>query len=480
MIIDTNLIRKIYFVGIGGIAMSAAAGLCKDRNFEVTGSDSKELYAPAKDILESAEIEYFTGYSAENVEKSDADLFVISAGEDQSNPEVKYILENKLAYASFPELLYELAKEDLRIVVTGTHGKSTTSGLLGYVLKNIDDSSFVAGAVLKNLLSNYHSGRGNYFVFEGDEYKAMFNDPTPKFHFYKPDIAVLTNLEFDHPDLFANLDDTKNELALMLTDMPDDGLIIYNSDSNHLTDLVYRYETASFSFGVHNEADFKAENIKYSPLGTEFDVVRAGQTELPPEHYEITLPGEINVYNTMGVIATLRSLGFSQEVIAPLLASYTGLKRRFEIVSDSKGILVVDDYAHHPTAIRETLAAAKAAYPEKRIWAVFEPHTFSRTQALLPELSESFENADRAIIAEIYPAREKAKDHNISTDDLIKQIQSRNSKFEIHNSIWKAGNKAEALKILKENVKSGDIVIVMAVGDFNRLAYDLADLLNAN
>jgi UDP-N-acetylmuramate--L-alanine ligase len=471
---NLETLKKIYFVGIGGIGMSAAAGLVKERGFEVTGSDSGKVYSPSLDVLESSDIDFEAGYSEENIKQSDADIFILSAGEDESNPEVKYIVDHKLEYYSYPELLYEMAKEQLRIVVTGTHGKSTTSGFLGYTLKNIDDSSFLTGAVLQNTLSNFHAGSGHYFVFEGDEYKALYNDPTPKFHLYKPDMLVLTNLEFDHPDVFTSLDHIKAEFDQLIINLPEDGLIIYNADNVYLSDVVYKSEVAKFSFGIHNPADYKAENIVYSGTRAEFDVVDSTNPELKTEHYNISLPGEINVYNALACIASLRSLGFSQELIAPVLEDYKGLKRRFEVVSNSRDITVIDDYAHHPTAIKQTLAAAKNAFPGKKIWTVFEPHTFSRTEALLPELAESFGDADKVLISEIYPAREKLRPENIISEAIIKAIRDRDPKFKNPDSITKVENKAAALKILQTGLQPGDVVIVMAVGNFNELAYDIA------
>ena len=186
--IDIKNIETIYFIGIGGIAMSATAGIAKDLGFHVLGSDAKSVYAPARDVLDRYDIEYFVGYDKQNIIDNPADIYVLSAGEDQNNPEVAYITAQDLPYVSFSELLYELSKEKLRIVVAGTHGKSTTAGLMGSMLKEIDDSSFMIGAVLQKEQTNFHKGEGHYFVFEGDEYKATFDDPTPKFHFYKPDI----------------------------------------------------------------------------------------------------------------------------------------------------------------------------------------------------------------------------------------------------------------------------------------------------
>lgn len=474
---DLSEIKKIYFIGIGGIAMSAAVNLAKEAGFEVLGSDSGEVYVPAKDILDKSGITYYKGYNAEHIKTSNADLYILSAGESEVNPEVKYIIDNNLTYAGFAELLYELAKDKLRIVVAGTHGKSTTTGFLGHLLKNIDNSSFMAGAVLQNYESNFYLSDGHYFIFEGDEYKNLFDDPTPKFHYYKPDILVLTNLEYDHPDIFSSLEDLENEFRELIAKMPEDGLIIYNADDANLTRLVHESNISSASFGIENPADFKAEQIQFGSDYTTLEIMNKfsksvsskflGQTE----QYKIQLPGKINSYNAMAAIATVRVLGFSQDQIALDLISYTGVKRRFELVGQKNGITLIDDYAHHPTAVKETLEAARLKYPKAKIWAVFEPHTFSRTKATLEDLAKAFESANEVLISEIYPAREKASDATIKSEDVVKAILSPKD----HVRLVK--DKTQAQEILKAEAKSEDVIIVMAVGSFNRLAYELKEML---
>ena len=465
---------KIYFVGIGGIGMSAAACIARELDLEVTGSDSKAIYSPAKDVIDSAGINYYTGYDSGHINKSKADLFVLSAGEGPENPEVKYILDHNLPRIGFPALLYEFAQEELRVVVTGTHGKTTTAGLLGHLLKNLDDSSFLTGGVLRGDDKNFYKGAGHYFVFEGDEYKSEFDDPTPKFHFYKPDILVLTNLEYDHPDLFESLEILEKEFELLISSLPEDGLLVYNADDINLSRLANNTEVAKVSFAIDNEADYKVEQIKFDKDFTTFEVQNKfsknisahllGQTE----EYKTQLPGKLNVYNSLACVATLRALGFSQDQIQLDLLSYQGIKRRFEIVGVKRGITLIDDYAHHPTAVKQTLEAAKTKYPNSKIWAVFEPHTFSRTQATLKELSEAFDSADEVLISEIYPAREKISHASVSSDNVMNSIQKHNSKFKIQNSIRKVSNKMEAMGILKSELKKISVLIVIAVGDLNR------------
>jgi UDP-N-acetylmuramate: L-alanyl-gamma-D-glutamyl-meso-diaminopimelate ligase len=467
--VDLTEVKKIYFIGIGGIGMSAAAGIAAEAGFKVAGSDSKEIYDPAKSVLDKFMVEYYVGYQTAQVADAKADLYVVSAGEDQNNPEVKYLLDHDIELHSFSELLYDLNKDRIRIVVAGTNGKSTTAGLIGHILYNLDDSTFMTGAVLQHYHTNFEYGSGHYAVFEGDEYKALFNDPTPKFHLYKPDILVLTNLEYDHPDLFANFDQMKAEFRQLIEDLPDDGLIIYNSDDPNLVQLVHTTNVASFGFGLNNPADYFAVDREFGPEQTEFLVLRENRGErLWQESYSTTLAGEINVYNVLAAIALLRALGFTRQQIQEHLATYNGVKRRFEKIGQSKsGITVYDDYAHHPTAVRETLAAARTRYPESKIWAIFEPHTYSRTKATLADLAQSFTNADEVLLAEIYPARETKADAIITSAEVITAVQAE------HKQARLIKDKTEAVSILQKETKRGDIIIIMAVGSFNTLAQDL-------
>jgi UDP-N-acetylmuramate--L-alanine ligase len=497
----TNLdgIQKIYFIGIGGIAMSAAASIAKESGFDVAGSDSKEVYSPAKDVLEKSKIEYFLGYNQDQAKSSAADLFILSAGETLENPEVKYVYDNNLPHCGFAELLYHLAKGKLRVVVAGTHGKSTTTGLIGHLFKNLDNSSFMAGAVLQNYQSNFYLGDGHYFVFEGDEYKEEFDDPTPKFQYYHPDILVLTNLEYDHPDLFPNIEALEQEFRLLIEKMPEDGLIVYNADDATLAKLVNESNVSNVSFAVDNEADFQIDQIQYGAEHTTLEIINKfsksvssqllGQTE----QYKIQLPGKINVYNALAAIATLRSLGFAQDQIALDLLTYQGVKRRFELVGVKNGITIIDDYAHHPTAVRETLEAARLRYfgspspsgrgvrGEGKLWAIFEPHTFSRTKATLPELAKSFAAADEVLISDIYPAREKASDATITSQEVVDAIRNsppaRGGVRGGGSNVRLVHSKSQALNIIKSESRLGDIIIVMAVGSFNRLAYELKEAL---
>ncbi len=471
--INLEDVSKIYFIGIGGIGMCATAGIAQERGFEVAGSDSKEIYEPAQSVLRTHHIPYHVGYEAAHIDEAKADLYIASSGEDLNNPEVARLAEQDIPLHSFSELLFALAQDQLRVVVSGTHGKSTTSGLLGETLQLIDDSSYMTGAVLQGTESNFHNGDGHYFVFEGDEYKSLHDDPTPKFKQYHADALLLTNLEYDHPDMFATFEDLVEEFRLLIADMPPDGLVVFNADNITLVQLMHESNAGQVSYAVHSDADFQAQNIQYGAQGAEFDVVWKKQGALPiTEHYQTNLFGEMNIYNALGVIALLRTLGFSPELIQQGLSAFYGVKRRFEQIGELKGVTVYDDYAHHPTEIKATLAAVRTRFPDKRIWVVFEPHTYSRTQTVLPELVESFADADKVLLSEIYSARERASDASITGQQVVDETAKH------HKDVRLVKDKAEALQVLQRELTAGDVVIVMSVGSFNTLAPKILESLN--
>lgn len=454
---------KIYFIGIGGIAMSATASIAKQMGYQVSGSDSKTLYDPAKAVLDDQMIPYHVGYDESHIQDYTDTIFVASAGEDERNPEIVKLRQNDVPIYSLSEMLRELFADKLRIVVTGTHGKSTTTAMLGQALAEIDNSSFMTGAVLMDLNKNFHVGDGHYVVFEGDEYKALYDDPTPKFIQYEPDIVLLTNLEFDHPDMFRSLEDIKNELALLLHRLPDDGLIVYNADNAELVKLAHQSNIGSISFGLDSDSDFTAEKIETTSEYTKFTVKRRGN--FPKEEYQIAAFGKINVYNALGPIAFLRTLGFSAEQVQNGLDNYKGIKRRFEYIGEHvSGAKIFDDYAHHPTAVKATLATARLRFPDRKIWAVFEPHTFSRTEAVINQLSGAFTDADEILISEIYPAREQKTETSITSEIVVNKIAQYSPKVRL------VKNKEDAAFILNTELSKDDVVIIMAVGDFNTLA----------
>ncbi len=449
--------RKIYFIGIGGIGMSAVAGLAKARGYDVCGSDSGKIYEPSKSILEKYKIVCLPGAAAENIDNAKPDTVVATSAADLTNPEVARALELKIPVLSFPQLLAELTKDKRKIVVVGTHGKSTTSGILGFALKNLNDSSFFVGGVLANTESNFYLGAGPDFVIEGDEYKSSYNDRRPKFLHYSPDILLINNIELDHPDIYPTFEDFKKQFLILAESMPANATIIYNADDPAVIEAV---------------KNACAKKIPFS------------YSDLKNFNFTARLPGKIYAYDYLGAAKVLQELGFAFKQFKGLLEEFSGIRRRFEIIYDSNsaesraggGFTVIDDYAHHPTAVLRTLEAAREKYGRRRIICFFEPHTFSRTKETLPDLAKSFVPADIAYIAEIYSAREQGKDFKISGQDAAAAVSEYNARIGAKTQTFFVENANAAFENYSKIKQPGDVLIIMAVGEFHELAYKIKAL----
>ncbi len=459
---NLDSVQRIYFVGIGGIGMSATAGLAKSAGFEVSGSDA-DIYEPSKTILHNYDIGYKLGYNESNL--TVADLVITTAAVDESNPEVQRAIRNGIEIASYPELLGQLIKKKRKIVISGTHGKGTTTGMIAYALKNINDSSFFVGAVLNNLKTNFYSGTGPDFVLEGDEYKSNFNDLTPKFLYYEPDVLLINNLELDHPDIYPNLGAIKEVFRTVISNMPRSGIVIYNMDDPVVSGMIQRIQLKKIGFTLQNDP---AAQIKARPpvLDGEMFKIEAqyeGGTFVLETHF----PGLPYAYDNVAAASVLIALGHKPEEFVDYMKSYAGTRRRYEIVSaPGAPITLIDDYAHHATAIKQTLEATKMKFPGRRIVCFYEPHTYSRTKETLDDLVNSFGSADLVYIAEIYSAREQRLPTTITGQQVVDAVSKK------HHDTHFIKDKSEALQKFKENVKPGDVVIVMAVGSFSSLIRD--------
>ena len=453
--LDLSAVKKIYFIGIGGIGMSAVAGLCAARGFEVSGSDSRDVYDPGKGVLDHWGIKYAVGYAAENF--FGADLAVVSAAIDAENPELLKVRQSGVPITSYAELLGVLTQNRRRVVVTGTHGKGSTSGLLGFVLKDLNDSSFFVGGVLKQLGTNFYSGSGPEFVLEGDEYRSGPDDPAPKFMHYYPDVLLLNNLELDHPDIYPDLAALKKVFAELVQNMPAAGIVVYNADDANATELAALANCRVFGFGFENKnAQLRGDFPTLDSNGEFTGRAEFGTTELI---FKSIFPGKLYGYNNLAAIAVLLCLGYKPEQFLDFVEKYQGLKRRFEISSEH-GIVLIDDYAHHPTAVLRTLEAARQKYPDQRLIAVFEPHTFSRTREILPQLAKAFGPADLVLISEVYPAREQKLPDSVS-GEMVARETAKN-----HPNVRFVAGQAVAQAELKKLARPGDVVVVMSVSPY--------------
>lgn len=467
---ELNNIKVIHFVGIGGVAMSAVAALAKQKGFTVTGSDCNEIYPPASTVLEENGIVHKPGYAGANI--GDPDLVIISAGESpETNIEVAEVIKRKIPYASFPELLYNLFVDSQRIVVAGTHGKTTTSSLIAYALKSVSKpANFIIGGYVKDLKTNFELNDSKMVVLEGDEYYSLFSDKKPKFLHYHPQILIVTNIDMDHFDYYRNIDDVMDKFRKLVKSIPPDGIIIACHDDVNVKRLLREVDKRVIWYGLKgNKLDWKGERIQHHEKGVNYVAKKLNTAD--KFDIELSLSGDHNIQNSLAAIALLDYLGCNVQMATRALADFEGPTRRFEVKGVARGVTVIDDYAHHPTAVKATLQAARSKYPKSRIWAVFEPHTYSRTQATKEELAKAFECADQVIIPDIYPAREKASDFKITSKDVVDEIAKN------HQNTSYIPKKEAVLNHLASSVKDGDAVVIMAVGDFNKIATELIEKL---
>lgn len=465
MLENLNQIRKIYFIGIGGISMSGIAGLAKELGFTVGGSNSDKIYPPTAGVLKKQRI----AANSKNYSLIGSNLVVLGGGESKDHQEIKQALRLNIPIISFPRLLYLLTKVKQRIVVCGTHGKTTTSSLLVKMLRAGKlDPGFSIGGVVRDFKTNFYYSASDYFVIEGDEYYASALEKKAKFLYYKPTTLIITNIEMDHFDFYRNLGNLIDKFQKLINTIPPNGTIVACADDLNVRKLLKDCQRPVIWYGIRNkQARFRAKNIKLNRQGTTFRVKDEKYNETAD--FTFNLVGRHNVLNALAGIACAKFFGCSFTQIKPALKSFLGPKRRFELIAQKKGITIIDDYAHHATAARETLTAARQKYPKSRVWAVFEPHTFSRTKGTLTQLGQAFKNADFTIIPNIYPAREKHPKKTIHARNVVAEIKN--------NDTWAIyiPTREKVLKYLLKNIRRNDVIVIMAVGNFNVIARELAE-----
>src|SRR5437867_1274253 len=352
--------QKIYLIGICGTAMASLAGMLREKGYAVSGSDS-DVYPPMSDFLARLEIPVFKGFNAENIQKTKPDLVVIGNALSRGNVEIEYVLDSGLRYASMAETVKELfIRGKQSIVVAGTHGKTTTTAMLAWILEVAGRKpSFLVGGIAENFGSSFQVSDGPDFVIEGDEYDTAFFDKGPKFLHYLPRTLLLKNIEFDHADIYPDLEAVKTAFRRLINIVPRSGLIVAGIDSPVVQELIpaslSRVATAGLGAG-----EWQANRIQTTGDGMAFDVIRALS---PAGHFTIPLPGAFNVQNALGAIIVAKELGVEDDVIQRALSSFKSVKRRLEIRGEVHGVRVYDDFAHHPTAVEETLRAVREGNP---------------------------------------------------------------------------------------------------------------------
>jgi UDP-N-acetylmuramate: L-alanyl-gamma-D-glutamyl-meso-diaminopimelate ligase len=453
----------VHFVAIAGTGMGALAGLLKQRGHEVTGSD-ENVYPPMSTALERWGIPVAIGFRAENVQGKRPDLAVIGNAVRRENPEARAVIDGGIAYRSFPDALYEHAIQGKHsVVIAGTHGKTTTTSLVGTLLLEAGrDPSLLVGGLAENFGGSFRDGAGPEFVVEGDEYDTAFFDKTPKFLHYHPETLVVTSIEFDHADIYRDLAHVEGEFEKLVAGLPASGTLIAASGAETLDRAAARARCRVLRYGIEDGSDVEARRLAPGPEGTRFELaVRGAGTA------NALLPawGTYNVANALAALAVATARGVPLERAAAGLARWRGVKRRQEIRGEAGGVTVVDDFGHHPTAVRETLAALRGRFPGRPLVAVFEPRSNTSRRAVFQrEYAEAFDAAARVVVqivpdAPIYSAF-GGEPERLSADRLARDIAAR-------------GIPAVALPDvdaivdhLAKSCASGDVVVTLSNGGF--------------
>jgi UDP-N-acetylmuramate: L-alanyl-gamma-D-glutamyl-meso-diaminopimelate ligase len=461
--------KHFHLIGVCGTAMGSLAGMLKAQGHRVTGSD-KAFYPPMGDELKRLGIETFDGFDAGHLEPT-PDVVVVGNATSRGNAEIEHALNAKLRCASMPEILREyFIRGKHSTVVTGTHGKTTTTSLMAWVMEAGGlDPSFLVGGVAENFGASFKvakDGSGsNHFVIEGDEYDTAYFDKGPKFLHYLPDLVILNNIEYDHADIYPNLDAIRKVFRLLVNLIPSNGRLIAGWDSSVVREIVSRpIEPQGVwapveSFGIeHPEAKWTAREIDFLPEATRFKVLREGKEY---GEFQSPLAGMFNVRNCLATIAAADALGLDRRLVAEALATFKSVKRRMQARGVAGGVTVIDDFAHHPTAIRETLRGMKQRYPERRIVAVFEPRSWTtRKKVFQKDYPVAFAAADYVVIAPIFESFRLAADDQLSVDELIADLKAQGKQaFSIEG--------ADAIvEHITPDLRAGDVVVIMSNGGF--------------
>ncbi len=457
--INFNEPCRVHFIGIGGISMSGLAQVLLEQGFTISGSDAKQ--SALTDHLSALGAEIYYEQKAENI-PDNTDVVVYTAAVHPDNPEFAAAVQREIPILSRAELLGQLmANYKTAINIAGTHGKTTTTSMFAEVLMAADlDPTVSVGGILPSIGGNIRVGKSGIFLTEACEY-------TNSFHSFLPTIEVILNIEADHLDFFKDIDDIRASFVKFMHLLPSDGLLIINGDIDNLDELISGLDCRIITVGHNTSCDYQASDITYDALAhPTFHVIHKDKGDLGS--ITLHIPGEHNVYNALASVALALNMGISMDDIRTGLANFAGTERRFEKKGDLKGITIIDDYAHHPQEIRVTLEAAKKC-PHRRLWCVFQPHTYTRTKAFLDEFAEALSLADEVILAKIFPARE-TDTLGISSDDIRVRIEAYGTPVHYIETFDEIEN------FILENCIPNDLLITMGAGDIVKVGESLLNL----
>jgi UDP-N-acetylmuramate: L-alanyl-gamma-D-glutamyl-meso-diaminopimelate ligase len=462
--------KHVHLIAVCGTGMGSLAGMLKASGYHVTGSD-QNVYPPMSTWLAGQGIVPYSGFAAEHLDG--ADLVIVGNAVSKTNPEVVAMLERGLQYRSFPQALAEFFIRDRHsMVVAGTHGKTTTTALLAWVLTSAGrDPGAMIGGWAKNFDGNFRVGGGNIVAVEGDEYDTAFFDKGPKFLHYRPRTAILTSIEFDHADIYRDLTHVVSAFERFVDLIPRDGLLVAVAGDETVARVARRAAARVETYGFDAGSDWMIEGLGARNGGVSFDVRRAGTRF---GRFQLPLIGRHNALNALAVIAAAHGAGLDAREIAEGFATFRGIKRRQDVVGVANDVIVMDDFAHHPTAIRETLAAVKLGYPERQLWAIFEPRSATSRRAVFQaQFAEAFDLADRVVIAEPFASEKLEADQRLDARRLVDDLGRRGVQAAYLQT-------ADAIvRAVAPQLAPGDVVCVMSSGGFDGIHAKLLAALHA-
>ena len=452
---------RVHLIGICGTAMASLAGMLKQRGFLVTGSDTA-AYPPMSEFLEALGIPVAQPFSARNLEPR-PDLVIVGNAISRGNVELEHVLDNGIPFESMPRVLHqEFLRGRERLVVAGTHGKTTTSSLLAWIFHSAGrDPSFLIGGIPENFGRSFALGSESEFILEGDEYDTAFFDKGPKFLHYFPHAVVLTSVEFDHADIYRNLDEVKTAFRRLVNLIPSHGLLLaWDGHANVdacASKALCRVERYGFAAG----SAWRIADVNFQPDRTNWNVIHEGQ---PWAEFEFALAGEYNVLNATGAAAMAANYGISVPQIAAALLSFRNVKRRLEVKAELRGITIIDDFAHHPTAIAQTLKALRTRYPGRRLWAVLEPRSNTlRRKVFQSELVASLGLADQIVIAGIFKSEAIPAAERLDPAAVVAGLNASGKRARLLETA------DEIVEHIAPELREGDLVAILSNGGFGSI-----------
>ena len=470
-------VNHVHLTGICGTGMASLAGMFKEKGFHVTGSD-QNIYPPMSNFLESLNIPVYKGYNPGNLSEK-PDLVVVGNVVTRMNPEVIELSRLGLCYLSFPQAVKQFAlKGKLPIVISGTHGKTTTSALVAWILEQAGlKPGFMIGGIPLNFQTNFRQGKGKYFVIEGDEYDTAFFDKGPKFLHYSPWAVILTSIEFDHADIYKDLDHVIKSFRKLITIIPEDGILIANGDDPIINAEINKARCRVDTYGLSDNASWNAFNISVNEKFSKFNVRKTGVKSTGPalkEYMDFLTPlyGRHNISNILSAVALAFYLKIDPSSLAKSIKEFSGVKRRQEIIGEKKDVLILDDFAHHPTAVRETIKAVKEKYRTRRLITVFEPRSnSSRRNIFQKQYALSFDKVDIIMIPEPVMLDKSSPSERFSSKQLVADLADR----ELHAIYFH--DASLLLEALVKKAEPGDVILFMSNGAFDNLPVRLLESL---